>query len=330
MKAKTFTAIAAVIAIAALIYGYTQLSGEKVADTQADEPIASAAKMESTNGATRVSLDARTQQLIGLKTAALPAATLAPEIEAYGRVLDSAALISLENDVISAEAAFQASRPEYERLKKLSAENNTSAFALQSAEARMEHDRGALETARAQLMAASCKALMEEPSDFFERLAEQQIVLVRLDLPVGDTITNTPAAAQLTLPGFTAAVPAEFLGRAASTDPQSPGRGFLFSATNATALLTPGLPVAGTLRVSGQSLNGVIVPEDAVVRANERAWIYVQTDETNFERRELILNRPTGGGWFVTNSIAPGDKVVVIGAQTLLSEEDRSQIKLED
>ena len=115
-----------------------------------------------TNGETVITLDAKTRQLIGLQTATLAAATLPPEIKAWGRVLDSAALVSLHNDAVAARAALQASQPEYERLKKLSAQDNASAHALEIAEAQMKHDQGALDTAEAQLAAASGKAVPEK------------------------------------------------------------------------------------------------------------------------------------------------------------------------
>ena len=86
-----------------------------------------------------------------------------------------------------------------------------------------------------------------------------------------------------------------------------------------------GLAVAGFLQLPGEPSSGVIAPDDAVVRSAGRAWVYAQTGETDFERREIILNHPAGGGWFITNGIAPGEKIVVTGAQTLLSEEPTSR-----
>ncbi len=49
-----------------------------------------------------------------------------------------------------------------------------------------------------------------------------------------------------------------------------------------------------------------------------------------FQRRELALDRPVAGGWFVTNGLAPNDRVVLTGAQALLSEERKTQIKVGD
>jgi hypothetical protein len=331
MKARILIPIAAVIAIGALIFGYRQMSKERVADAEADLPITAATRVQTgANGETVVTLDLKIQQLIGLQTATPAAATLPPEIKAYGRVLDSATLVSLHNDAVAARAALQASQPEYERLEKLSAQDNASAHALETAEAAMKHDQGALVTAEAQLAAAAGKAVLEEPVDFFQSLAKQESVLVRLDLPAGEMPAATPTGAQLTLPGTAQPVAADFLGRAAMTDPQEQGAGFIFAVTNAPAALAPGLAVTGFLQLPGEPLHGVVVPDNAAVRLDERAWFYAQTGATTFTRRAITLDHPFAGGWFVTNSVAPGDKVVVTGAQTLLSEERKSQIKVED
>ena len=100
MKTKILLPVAIVAAVAALIFGYVQMSKERAADAEADQPITAASRVQTgTNGETVITLDAKTQQLIGLQTATLAAATLPPEIKAYGRVLDSAALVSLHNDV---------------------------------------------------------------------------------------------------------------------------------------------------------------------------------------------------------------------------------------
>jgi hypothetical protein len=307
------------------------MSREQTADEQADQPIAAASRLHhTTNGETVITLALKTQQLIGLQTATLPPATLPPEIRAYGRVLNSSSLVALHNDILAARAALRASQPEHERLKKLNAQDNASLHALEIAEAQMKRDQGALNTAEAQLIAASGKAVLEEPPDFFQSLASQENVLVRLDLPAGELPAESPTAAQLTVPGILQLVAADFLGRAATTDPQEQGEGFIVSVTNAPPALTPGLAVTGFLQLPGEPLHGVVVPDNAVVRSDERAWFYVQTGDTDFARREILLNHPSPGGWFVTNNVAPGDKVVITGAQTLLSEERKSQIKLED
>lgn len=331
MKTRILVPVVIVAAIAALVFGYVQMSKEQAADKEADQPIAAPSRVHTgTDSETIITLDAKTQQLVGLKTSRLAAATLWPESKAWGRVLDSAKLVSLHNDVVEARAALEASKPEYERLRKLSAQDNASLHALETAEAQMKRDQGALATAESQLAAASSAVVMRASADFFRSLAERNSVLVRLDLPAGEPAAEAPTGAQLQMPGAGHSVAADFAGRAATTDPEEQGLGFIFLVTNAPPALTPGLAVNGFLQLPGEPLHGVVVPDNAVVRSDERAWIYIQTKATKFARREILLNHPAPGGWFETNNVAPGDKIVVTGAQSLLSEERKSQIKLED
>ncbi len=75
---------------------------------------------------------------------------------------------------------------------------------------------------------------------------------------------------------------------------------------------------------------GVVVPDSAVVWLDGRAWAYLQKGRERFIRQEVATNHPVGKGWFVTKNFQVGDYVVVQGAQSLLSEEFRAQIQIED
>lgn len=331
MKIKILIAVLAVVAVAALIFGYKEMSQEQVADAEEDQPILSPSGIRhETNGETVISLDAKTQQLVGLQTAPLAAATLPPEIKACGRVLDPAPLASLAGDVVSGRAALEASGMEYERLKTLAQSQNVSAKALEDAAAARKHDQAALAAAVAQLAAASGRAVVEQPdlAAFVAALVKQETVLVRLDAPAGEPVAGTPVGAEIG--DRHPLVAATFLGRAATADPQVQGEGFLFLVTNPPPALTPGLAVAGCLQLPGEPADGMVVPDAAVVRSDERAWFYMQSGDTNFIRREITLDHPVSGGWFMTNHAAPGDRVVISGAQVLLSEERKTQIQLED
>ncbi|HEV2327769.1 MAG TPA: hypothetical protein VGY56_03150 [Verrucomicrobiae bacterium] len=317
--------------VAVLIFAYLQMSKERVLDAQEDQPVTAASSVQTdSNGLTTVSLDLKTQQLIGLQIAALTPATAPIEIKAYGRVLDSATLISLRSDVLAADASLQASQQQYLRLKQLASQNNASAQALETAEAQLRHDQSALDTAKAQLVAATSAAILSEPEDFFKGLAEQKSVLIRLDAAAGDWPADSPVAGQLLSPVASRPIDADFIGRAAATDPMVQGAGFIFAVTNAPAVLTPGLAVTGFLQLPGGTASGTIVPDAAVVRFDGGDWIYVQANQTNFERRRIILDRPMNDGWFVTNNIAPNDNIIVTGAQDLLSEEHKAEIQMGD
>ncbi len=76
--------------------------------------------------------------------------------------------------------------------------------------------------------------------------------------------------------------------------------------------------------------HAVMVPDSAVVWLGGRAWIYVEEKDTErFVRRPVSVDHRTREG-FVTDQFAAGDRVVVQGAQLLLSEELKSQIQISD
>ena len=94
--------------------------------------------------------------------------------------------------------------------------------------------------------------------------------------------------------------------------------------------MAPGQTLTAQVAASRQAQAGVLVPAAAVLRAENRAWAYVQRAETNFVRCPLGLAEPLGGAWFVTNGVAAGERVVVSGAQTLLAEEFKASIPVSE
>jgi hypothetical protein len=78
---------------------------------------------------------------------------------------------------------------------------------------------------------------------------------------------------------------------------------------------------------SGPARDGVIVPHSAVVWWQGKAWCYVEESPGRFTRTTVATSNPVANGWFVTEQIDAKARVVTTGAQTLLSEEFRSQIQ---
>lgn len=73
-----------------------------------------------------------------------------------------------------------------------------------------------------------------------------------------------------------------------------------------------------TIRVSRPTHPVVAVPQAAVVRDGSAAYLFVRTSPGRFERRPVTLGRDTDGGWVeVTSGLAPGDSIVVEGAELL-------------
>jgi len=162
---------------------------------------------------------------------------------------------------------------------------------------------------------------------FIQALTMQNAVLVRIDLPAGESLPAPPNGARIsTLSGNS--VEAEFLGTASNVDPQTLGRGFIFIIKSNASGLLPGEAITGYIRVAGEPLAGVIVPSQAVIRTEGAGWVYLMNSGSDaFTRTAVALDHPADGGWFVTKDVTTNDYVVVTGAQTLLSEELKASLK---
>ena len=329
LSSATKLVFAAFVA-AVLVTGCSRSAKEPAA-----EPPAKSAEPESrvkhgTNGEVVITLDAATQKAMGLQTTALAPAELRPEIKAYGRVLDTSALATLVAELAVAHAASEASQADLRRLKTLAGENNASERALQTAEASAVRDQAQVESARLRLVSGWGNAVAERKDlpAFVQSLSSLASVLVELDLPAGEAVNASPTGVRLlTLSDGSKPIEATLVGPAPMVDAQMQGRGFLCLVAPNSSHLAPGAAVTGLLTLPGGAESGVAVPREAVVRFNGAAWVYAQTGDDAFERKEIAVDRPLDQGWFVRDGLKPQDKVVTVGAQQLLSEELKNQLE---
>ncbi|MGH8239707.1 MAG: hypothetical protein ACREXP_22225, partial [Steroidobacteraceae bacterium] len=82
--------------------------------------------------------------------------------------------------------------------------------------------------------------------------------------------------------------------------------------------------------VPGEPVRGVRVPRSALIRYEAQPWVYIQQDESTFRRTAMSAMHPMEGGWLIPEGLKAGDRIVTAGAQVLLSEELKSQVRLGD
>ena len=250
-----------------------------------------------------------------------------PEVKGYGRVQDPTPLVGLINELAAARAAYVASSNELARLQTLSVQGNASERALQTAQAAALRDQLTVQSAHDKLALAWGRTIAEqnELAGVVQSLTALQVLLVRVDLPMGEPLTNQPAGARiLTLSGQS--LEAEVVGPAPTVDPQVQGRGYLLLLKSNPAQLAPGEAVTGYLKISGEPLKGVVIPREAVVRTEGAGWVYVHSAGGEAFKRVLIpVDHPIDAGWFVTEGVGTNDYIVVTGAQQLLSIEQKGQ-----
>lgn len=271
---------------------------------------------------TEVKLSHEMQTNAGLQTALPVSAEVKPEIKGYGRVLDPVPLVTALFDIDTAQNALTSSSKEHARIKALFAQGqNASQQALETSEAAMKRDQLLLESARSRLLTTLGRSLAERKDlpALAQSLASLDAALVRVDLLPGQSWEPASGARLAPLTASEKLSEAEFVGVAPSADPQAQGLAFLFLVrTNVPA---PGTAMVGHLPASGTAEKGWQIPRSALIRYEGAAWVYEQTGDEMFERLLVTLEQPLADGWLVTGDVSGTNRVVVVGAQTLLSEQ---------
>jgi hypothetical protein len=127
------------------------------------------------------------------------------------------------------------------------------------------------------------------------------------------------------IPSDGSAVEARLIGPAAEADPLTRQPAYLYRARARWPGAVPGTPVTANL-ANGARVEGALVPDAAVVQWEGLAWAYLRRGPGQYARVPVATDQPAPGGWLAGPPFAPGDSVVVTGAQELLSEEFRARV----
>jgi hypothetical protein len=293
------------------------------------------AQISTENGQTVLTLDSPTQNRLGLEVATLAATVTRAQATFPAAVLSTQDLAVSRNNFVAAQAQIQkahvaaeVARKEYTRLKTLFEQNqNISEKSLQFAEATLEANEADVRVGEQQQTLQESIARQEwgdvatkwamKGSPELQRILDQSEVLLQMTMPSGPTY-GAPKTISLEIPGGTK-TEANLVSTFPRVDPRIQGRSFLYVA-NARPGLNPGINLLAHLSV-GSAMKGLIVPTAAVVWSEGKAWVYQQTAADRFARRAVPTDVAVERGFFVADGFSPGDKLVIQGAQALLSEE---------
>lgn len=292
---------------------------------------------QATTSVGTVVISAAQMAMSGIAVQTLPLSQFQSHTSAYASVLDPGPLLQLRGQLHAAQLQADAARAqvvasarEYQRLAVLNGQSHTvSDKVTEAALASRDADRAHLAAAQASLVAARDAARSRwgdvlvgwasaAHSSQLNALNGGQQVLLSVALPNNETADTPPSIIHL---GQSAGSAAQIIAHLVSPSPladsliQSPAYFYLAPHTG----LRSGMHLEAFLP-TGQQQTGVIIPDAAVVWYANRPWVYVQTDATHFVRREISVDTPATGGWFVTHWQG-GERVVVKGAALLFSQE---------
>jgi hypothetical protein len=331
------------IAVLLLVAVVITLALARASHPKADEggeekPITSTVARVSRDAAgnVEVAIGQAVQKEIGITTEILKPLTRPFEVEGYGFVLDPAPLSKLNADLTSAQAALDSSSAQYHRTRRLYAEQkNASLRDRQSAEATYLNDKARSEALEQELRDAWGGQVAQIGSrargELVSALIERREAIARVTAPIGEALDSAPGRAEVVVIGHEQQpLLARAVYEAPTINPQMQGQAFLLLIGTKDFSIRPGTAVSARLPSSAKSEQGVMVPRAAVVRFAGKEWIYCLLAGDRFGRREIVPTELTAEGYFVTEDLAPGTPIVVTGAQTLLSEEQKAQIQPRD
>lgn len=282
-----------------------------------------------------------------------------PRIAPTDRVTLTNQLATARSDTSSAAAAVDTARAAYERARVLNADaKNVSDRVVEEARSKLEGERARLEAARETVRTietslqsggpASSTPLvlqsegtvvevMGQPGESVEagtpllRISRLDRLVARIDLPLGENLPSGAVAARIVPAGQEhQLIDADRIATAAVVDQKAPGQAFLFRLRESRFGLRPGLGVTAYIATGSATRTGATVPTAAVVRLSGKAYVYVQSGNEQFTRKEIRTDSPVASGYFIGNQLPPGTRIVIVGAQTLLSEEFKPEAVSEE
>jgi hypothetical protein len=330
IRRKTLLALVAVIAVL--------LPALISADEDEEKPITSSAAQVSRDatGNVFVTIKPAAQKEIGLATSKLEPVTRPVEVEAYGYILDPGPLSKLNSDLIRAQAALDSSQAQYLRSKRLYGERqNVSLRDLQSAQASYLADQSRLNALQQQLRdewgGEIARMDPAQRSDLINTLVDRRQAIGRVTVPAGKVLDDSPAHASIVVLGQEQhPIAARSVYFAPAVDPKMQGQSFILRMDADGFPIRPGAAISAALPLSNGTERGVTVPRSAVVRYAGKEWVYEALTSEKFTRKEIVPAQILPDGYFVTQDLPPEARVVITGAQSLLSEEQKQQIHPSD
>jgi hypothetical protein len=262
---------------------------------------------------------------LGAKTERARAVSYTPEIHGYGTVLSTTAFAQMDANIESAQAAVLQSGASLERNQHLRrAAKAVSLEALDAAVHQATADEVQLSladrTEAAMFGAGAPWRGATRNTAMIAKIVAGDTAIVQATFPLDVRFGKMPASftvMHLSEQKSAANAVSTVIWRAPS-DPTIPGQSFYALVDSRD--LEQGEHVI-VHAPTGVALAGVLIPADAIVIAAQQSWCYVVDAPLTFRRVAVDMERPFGGGYFVTEGVKPNQLVLVKGTGLLLSRE---------
>jgi hypothetical protein len=286
-------------------------------------------------GAGAVKLTAEEIEKLGIKTAAAGSVQYVAAKQGFGVVMSHDAIAQAVADVATAQAGVRLSQAALARIARLDGTPGA-----QSAEARESAARqAAVDAAALRLAEAKSSAMFgqrppwarQNDAKTLAELAEGRVKLLRVTFPLG--VLSGAAPNGLRVSRLDAATVGErWTARPvwdAPFDSAIPGRSFFAVLEHTDVGEGERVLVWAAGDQSERAESGILVPPTAVVVIDGKYWCFVEREPGVFSRSALDISRPMADGYFVNDSIKPGDLIVTLGQGLLLARQTNPSTEAE-
>jgi hypothetical protein len=300
---------------------------------------------ESTNvivvdGYKALRLDEEVIEISGVVSESVERMFYTPETIAYAEVVDVAPLVALKteyeaalaqqniliNDLSNhnkilkrAEALHKAKSLSARELDKIRADRNIKSSQLSAINTQLASIQYKVKSLWGDELASYL--LEEDRRHDFDLLASHKKKLILLSMPKSKMLNHEQQKVFIShVNEREVAIAAFYLDQAYHVNNPLYGESYLYLLE--TQKIRTGMKLFAWIDENTDDIEGLFIPESAVIWYANEPWIYLKHDEELFIRKPLGNARKINRGWLLEDEYLVGDDLVVTrGGQTLLSEE---------
>ena len=301
------------------------------------------------DGYKAIKLDEETVVSTGVEYKQPENMSLTPEFIAYAEAVDVEPLLSLRADYQSiladknilqndlnnknkilkrAEALFEAKSLSARDLEKAKAERDLKISELSAINTRLSSFEYKLNSTWGSTLASYI--LDPDKKAFLDLLASYETSLILLSLPKNKFLKDKQQNVFVnTINNRATAMPISYLEQARQVRNPLYGESYYYMLESDK--IRVGMRLFAWIEEGDKPVQGLFLPDSAVVWYANKPWVYVKHEDDFFIRKPLENARKVNNGWLVEDhSVNKDDWVVTTGGQTLLSEEFKWAIPNED
>jgi hypothetical protein len=302
-------------------------SEAKTAPRAKSQPTADEAGNRKKNENEGVTLTPEQVEKLGVVTQAAQPIDYTDEAAGYGVVVSHETIAQAVAELVTAQATERLSRSALLRARKLAGTPGAVSADVEETTAQKAEVDAAARTLTTQRLSSTLG--MKPPwkngdkDATLQQLASGTIKLLRVTFPLGALSGGTPVRLRAAHIGANKPGMGWNMNEIwdAPADASVPGRSFFALLKSSEAGEGERLQVWAPI---GETASGIVIPAAAAVMSEGKYWCYVEKKPRIFQRIEIDTTKPTADGYFVTEGVAAGDKIVTTSAGQLLAKESAS------